>query len=61
MWFWVTPKNGVQRMNSKTCSNDQLNKPANKARLGNPYQPVVSSAFFRNFNINHRFDARPRW
>ena len=34
---------------------------ANKARLGNPYQPAVSLAFFRNSNLNHRFDARPRW
>jgi hypothetical protein len=32
-----------------------------KARLGNPYQPAVSSALFRNSNINHRFDARSRW
>ncbi len=34
---------------------------ANKARLGNPYQPVVSSVFSRNSNLNHRLDARPRW
>ena len=34
---------------------------ANKARLGNPYQPAVSSEFFRSSNLNHRFDARPRW
>jgi len=34
---------------------------ANKARLGNPYQPAVSSELLRHFNINHRFDARSRW
>ena len=33
---------------------------ANKARLGNPYQPDVSSAFFRNSNLKRRFDARRR-
>jgi chromosome segregation and condensation protein ScpB len=38
-----------------------MNKKQNKARLGNPYQLVVSSEFYRNFNLNHRFDARPRW
>ena len=32
-----------------------------KARLGNPYQPVVLLGFFRNCNLNYRFDARPRW
>lgn len=32
-----------------------------KARLGNPNQPVVSSAFFRNDNINSRFDTHPGW
>ncbi len=32
-----------------------------RARLGNPYQPAVSSEFFRNSNINRRFDARTRW
>ncbi len=31
------------------------------ARLGNPCQPAVLSAFFRNSNFNHRFDVRPRW
>jgi hypothetical protein len=36
-------------------------KKANKARLGNPYQPAVSSAFLRNSNFNRRFNARPRW
>jgi hypothetical protein len=38
-----------------------MNKKQNKARLGNPYQLVDSSEFYRNFNLNHRFDARPRW
>ena len=43
-----------------------MNRPckkskANKARLGNLYQLAVSSEFFRNFNLHHRFDARPRW
>jgi hypothetical protein len=36
-------------------------KAPNKARLGNPCQPAVSSALFRDFNISHRYDARPRW
>jgi hypothetical protein len=34
---------------------------ANKARLGNPYQPAVSSELFGSSNLTHHFDARPRW
>lgn len=46
-------------MRSRTES--QMNQKANKARLGNPYQPAVSSVSSRNSNLNYRFDARPRW
>lgn len=37
------------------------NKRQNKARLDNPHQPAVPSAFIGSSNINDRFDARPRW
>lgn len=40
--------------------NDNKDK-ANKARLGNPCQPAVSSEVSRSFNLNSRLDARPRW
>jgi hypothetical protein len=46
----------------RRCLLSADNQPwANKARLDNPYQPAVSSVFFRNSNLIPRFDARSRW
>jgi len=45
----------------KTPMHPHKKLMGNKARLGNPYQPAVSAALFRNSNHNLRFGARPRW
>ncbi len=42
-------------------NSPQKIQEANKARLGNPYQPVVTSLVSRSSNINSRFYARSRW